>query len=184
LTDTIFCRVLEAGKNNKIDTYIVFPSGIYGYSEGPVRALGVIQLLMYEKAKELGFVPYIGEGTSIFNCLHVEDVAAFIPLILSKALEGDIKTSVYERCYILGGKEMQWKTAADAFAKALNTIGVVGSPNARSIQLAEAGKGEIPMLMSTNMRIVGPRAKTAGFHITNETLSEFLDKKGIFPNSQ
>jgi hypothetical protein len=60
-------RVLEAGKGGRINTYIIFPSGVYGQSVGPVKALGVIQLLMALKAKELGFVPFVGAGTSIFN---------------------------------------------------------------------------------------------------------------------
>ena len=46
---------------------MIIPSGVYGTSTGPVKALGTIQYLMYEKVKELGFVPYVGEGSAIFN---------------------------------------------------------------------------------------------------------------------
>lgn len=44
------CRVLNAGKEGKIGTYIVFPPALYGRSIGPVKALGVIQLLMLQQA--------------------------------------------------------------------------------------------------------------------------------------
>lgn len=73
--DSYFPSVLNAGKQGKIGTYIIFPTGLYGASTGPVKALGVIQLLMYLKAKELGFVPYIGDGTARFNT-----VSYLIPL--------------------------------------------------------------------------------------------------------
>jgi nucleoside-diphosphate-sugar epimerase len=77
---------------------------------------------MYEKAKELGFIPYVGEGTAIFNALHVKDIARFMLLVLSKALEEGVKGSVYERCFITGGEDMQSKTAAEGFAKALQRL--------------------------------------------------------------
>lgn len=66
-------EVLEAGKDGRINAYVIFPSGVYGQSVGPIKALGVIQLFMAMKAKELGFVPYVGAGTSIFNsvCLSL-----------------------------------------------------------------------------------------------------------------
>jgi hypothetical protein len=63
-------EVLEAGKEGGIATHILIPSGCYGASVGPVKALGVIQLLMILKAKELGFVPYVGDGSAIFNMVR------------------------------------------------------------------------------------------------------------------
>jgi hypothetical protein len=59
--------VLTAGQDGAIGTYVVFPSGLYGLSTGPVKSLGTIQHLMVLRSKELGFVPYVGEGTTIFN---------------------------------------------------------------------------------------------------------------------
>jgi hypothetical protein len=71
----ILLRVLNAGKEQKAATYILFPSALYGASAGPIKALGVIQLLMYEKVKELGFVPYIGDGTTRFNTVSLLHLA-------------------------------------------------------------------------------------------------------------
>jgi hypothetical protein len=75
-------RVLEAGKEGTINTYMIIPSGVYGASTGPVKALGTIQYLLHEKAKELGFVPYVGEGSTIFNTVS--------PLKLSRILISSI----------------------------------------------------------------------------------------------
>jgi hypothetical protein len=138
---------------------------------------------MNEKAKEMGFIPYIGEGTTIFNALHVKDIVRFLLLLVSESTK-KAEGSVYERCFIIGGQNIPWKTAANAFAASLHSIGVIESPIAKSVKLSEAGSGEIPMLMASDMRFTGPRAERLGFRNTEETLLEFLKRKDIFPASQ
>ena len=82
--------------------------------------------------------------------------------------------------YIIGGKNMQWKIASNAFAKALHSIGVIDSPVAKSVPREGAGAGEIPMLMSSDMQFVGPRAMSVGFQNEEISLLEFLEGKDIF----
>jgi len=174
---------LNAGKDNKIGTYIVFPPIIHGESAGPVRALGVIQLLMLEKAKELGFIPYVGEGTAITNALHVKDVTRFMLLVLALSLRETPQNSVYERCYIIGGQELPWKTVAHAFAKAMHVKGLVKTPEAKKVKLEDAGEGEIPMLMASDMRFISQRAERLGYQVKEGGLLDFLaEGKDIFPH--
>jgi hypothetical protein len=137
---------------------------------------------MQEKAKELGFIPCIGDGTAILNSLHVKDVTPFVILLLSLSLREDSpKGSVYERCFIIGGIETPWKVASEAFAKAFHAKGLIKSPTAKRIGLEDAGEGEIPMLMSSNMRFVSPRAERLGFRNREAGLVEFLaEGKDIF----
>jgi nucleoside-diphosphate-sugar epimerase len=130
---------------------------------------------MYEKVKELGFIPYVGDGSSIFNSLHVKDVARFVSLILAQALKEEVQGSVYERCFLIGGAEVQWKSVARAFANVFHSKGVISDPEAKSVALNEAGRGEIPMLMASDMRFVGPRAKRLGFQATEATLLAYLE---------
>jgi nucleoside-diphosphate-sugar epimerase len=167
--------VLNAGKAGKIGTYIVFPSGIYGQAAGPVPALGVIQLVFEEKAKELGFVPYIGEGSAIFNCLHVDAIAPFVLKVLDLALKPDEpQGTVYERCYLISGQEISWKEASEAFAKDLHAAGVISNPEAKSVTKAEAGEGELPMLMASDMRFKMTRATALGYTHNYPSLVEYL----------
>ncbi|KIX95724.1 uncharacterized protein Z520_08431 [Fonsecaea multimorphosa CBS 102226] len=169
--------VLNAGKRSNIGTYIVFPSGIYGEAAGPIPALGVVQLIYREKAKELGFVPYIGEGSAIFNCLHVNAIAPFMLKVLDLTLHEDTpQGSVYERCFIIGGPEISWKETSEAFAKTLYAEGIVPTPEARSVTLEEAGEGELPMLMSHNVKIVSRRAEELGYKHNELGLVEFLSR--------
>jgi nucleoside-diphosphate-sugar epimerase len=168
---------LNAGKNGKIGTYVVFPSGIYGEAAGPIPALGVIQLVFREKAKELGFVPYVGEGSTIFNWVHVDAISPFMLQVLDLTLREETpQGSVYERTYLIGGQEMPWKDASEAFAKVLHEEGVISSPEAKSVSLEEAGEGEVPMLMASNMRFVSNRAKKLGYRHDQPGLVEYLSK--------
>ncbi|KIW24385.1 uncharacterized protein PV07_10103 [Cladophialophora immunda] len=169
--------VLNAGKRGNIGTYIVFPSGIYGEAAGPIPALGVVQLIYREKARELGFVPYVGEGSAIFNCLHVNAIAPFMLKVLDLALHEDTpQGSVYERCFLIGGPEIAWKEASEAFSKALHAEGIVPSSQARSVTLEEAGEGELPMLMASNVKFVSHRAEGLGYVHNEVGLVEFLSK--------
>lgn len=175
--------VLNAGKEGEINTYIVFPSGVYGEAAGPIPALGVIQLIFREKAQELGFVPYVGEGSAIFNCLHVKAITPFMLLLLELALRGDSqKESVYERCFLIGGQEVPWKATSEAFARSLHAEGVISSPEARSVTLETAGGGELPMLMASNIRFVSPRSQRLGYKHEEVSLKEYLKKYDQYLN--
>lgn len=157
----------------------MFPSGVYGEAVGPVPALGVIQLIFREKAKELGFIPYVGEGTTTFNSLHVKDISPFVLLVLDLALrETSPSGSVYERCFIIGGQETTWKETSDVFARVLHAEGLVASPKAKSVNREGAGEGELPMLMSSTMRIVSDRAKKLGYKNEEVSLAEYMSRLG------
>jgi nucleoside-diphosphate-sugar epimerase len=175
--------VLNAGKEGRIGTYMIFPPIMFGRSAGPIRALGVIQLLMHQKALELGFVPYVGPGTALTNSLHANSAVSFVLLILALSLkEQEPQWSAYERCYIIGGKETAWKDMASAFAQVFAENGIVKDAVPKSVTLEKAGEGEIPMLMARDMRFVGPRAAKLGYKNEDSGLENFIREGGdIFP---
>jgi nucleoside-diphosphate-sugar epimerase len=164
--------------DGKIGTYLVIPSGIYGEAAGPVPALGVMQLIYQEKAQELGFVPYIGEGSARFNSLHVGAITPFMLKVLELALrEESPQGTVHERCYAIGGKETPYKDIAAAYAKLFHAQGVIPQPEARSVSLEEAGVGELPMLMASDMRFVSNRAEALGYKNDEISLLDYLGRK-------
>ncbi|KPI38087.1 uncharacterized protein AB675_1069 [Cyphellophora attinorum] len=170
--------VLNHGKDGKTGTYIIYPSGVYGEAAGPIPAHGVIQFVYREKAKELGFVPYIGEGTAVFNSLHIKAVIPFVLQVLDLALkDATPQGSVYERCFLIGGTETKYKDIAEAFAEVLYNEGVIASPVAKSVDRKGAGEGELPMLMSSDMRFVSNRAKKLGYKNEEVSLVEYLRSK-------
>lgn len=134
---------------------------------------------MLEKAKELGFVPYVGDGTAIPNQLSAKAVTPFVLKVLDLSLEPSApQGSPYERTYALGGTEIGWKEVSNVFAQAFHKKGIVKSPEARSVSPKEAGEGEIPMLMSHDTRFIGPRAEKMGFKYEKPTLLEFVRNGG------
>ena len=134
---------------------------------------------MWEKATELGFVPYVGNGTAIANQLHVAVVSPFVLKLLDLALQPSApQGSQYERTYAIGGTEIPWKDVSDVFAKALHAKGIIDSPEPRSVSLKEAGEGEMPMLMSHDMRFIGPRAERLGYEYDEPTLLEWVQSGG------
>jgi nucleoside-diphosphate-sugar epimerase len=160
-----------------VNTYIIFPSGVYGRSAGPKKALGVIQLLYKLQAEEIGFVPYIGEGSSLFQSLHAEDFPPFMLKVVDEALKNPEPTgSVYSRFYIITSQELTWKETSTAFAKLFHAQGIVSSPEAKSVPLAEAGSGELPdLLQGGSMLLKNDRAKRLGWKPVKEGLVEFLE---------
>ncbi|KAI9860986.1 MAG: hypothetical protein M1824_002752 [Vezdaea acicularis] len=171
-------EVLEGGKDGRINTYIIFPSGVYGPSVGPLSAPGVIQVFMEAKAKELGVVPYIGEGSSNFNSIHVGDIAPFVLKVLELSLSDEPKGSVYSRCFIVGSQNDSWKTACTAFAKQLHAKGVISSPIPKSFAYGEAGGGElVDLLMPGNMYFKTDRATRLGFKPVHPSLTKYLRRE-------
>jgi hypothetical protein len=122
-------------------------------------------------------VPYVGEGTALFNSLHVGAISPFVLQVLDLALRDETpQGSVYERCYLIGGQETPYKEVSNAFAKVLHAEGVISSPHAKSVSLEESGEGELPMLMASNMRFVSDRAKSLGYKNEEVGLLEYLSQ--------
>ena len=157
----------------------MFPSTIFGESAGPIRALGVMQLLMYQTAKELGFIPYIGYGTAIANQIHVDAVTSFMLKVLDLSLEPSApQGSQYERTFSIGGPDIAWKEVAEVFAKAFHAKGIIASPDYRSVSIADAGETGISGVMSHDMRFISPRAERLGYKYVQPDLPEYVRNGG------
>lgn len=150
---------------------------IYGNSAGPGKALDVVQHLMKAKANELGFIHYIGSGTTTANALHAKDVSRFVLLVLSNAFftqTFEEKKTAVERCYNIGGKVLKWKDVANAFAKAFFEKVLVEEAKAINVSLEEAGEREIPKSMASDQSYTFRRAAGLGFEVREKGLMGFL----------
>ena len=61
--------ILEADAAGIVDGFIVCPVGIHGLAETGIRSSsrGVIITKMVENALRLGYSPYVGDGTAVFQ---------------------------------------------------------------------------------------------------------------------
>lgn len=124
-------------------------------------------------------MPYIGEGTSLFQSLHVEDFPPFVLKVIEEAMQNpEPKGSVYSRFYIITSQATTWIDTSNAFARLLHAQGVVSSPEAKSVPLAEAGSGELPhLLQGASMLLENDRAKRLGYKPLKEGLLEWLENE-------
>lgn len=153
---------------------------MYGQALGPNAGstLGVIQLLYKLQAEELGFVPYIGDGSAIFETLHVADFPPFVLNVLAEAFQTPDPTgSVYSRCYFATSQGNTYKDISTAFAKLLCAEGVVNSPFPKSVPIEEAGSGEMPNLQASNMLLRNDRAIKLGWKPVQEGILEYLQSQ-------
>ncbi|KIX93585.1 uncharacterized protein Z520_10763 [Fonsecaea multimorphosa CBS 102226] len=162
--------VLEAGELGKIVTYIVCFAMTYGSNIGPVPNLGVAYNILTSNAKQLGFAPYVGDGSAKASLLHVGDGVPFVTKIVGIAGTEKPSGSAYSRYYILHGERVAWKELSSALAKVLHAKGVVASPEPKSVPSAEAGQGEIGSLIAANMLVKGDRAVRLGFKATHPSV--------------
>ena len=121
-------------------------------------------------------MPYIGEGTSLFQSLHAADFPPFVLKVIDDALKNPEPTgSVYSRFYILSSQETTWKETSNAFAKLFHAQGIVATPEARGVPQAEAGTGELPhLLQGAIMLLKNDRAKRLGWKPVQPSLLEYL----------
>lgn len=64
------------------------------------------------------------------------------------------------------------------FAKAFHAKAIINSPEPKSVTLENAGEGAIPMLMSHDMRLIGPRAERLDYKNKEPDLLEWVKNGG------
>ncbi|ETI27423.1 hypothetical protein G647_09613 [Cladophialophora carrionii CBS 160.54] len=162
--------VLEAGELGKIITYIVCFAMTYGPNIGPVPNLGVAYNILTSNAKQLGYAPYVGDGTAVASTVHIADAIPFLNKIVGIAGTEKPTGSAYSRYYILHGERVSWKDMSTALAKVLHRKGDLSSPEPKRVPSAEAGAGEIGALVASNMLVQGDRAARLGFKATHPSI--------------
>jgi hypothetical protein len=81
--------VLEAGKENAVETYIVCPSVVYGGADVSASTLGVGYSLLTGNAKPLGYVPYVGDGTAVVSTVSPPSNFAIVSINFQLSLHAD-----------------------------------------------------------------------------------------------
>ena len=91
----------------------------------------------------LGFSPFIGDGTAQWGVVHVDDVVDLTILVFQKALdtwETYKSEDVYSHFYIASDEAPRQKPIAKAFAEVSYKQGKIPAPVAKSVKYEEAGK--------------------------------------------
>ena len=138
--------------------------------------MGVGYNIFTHNAKQHGFVPYVGDGSAVASTVHVADGVPFLSKIVGIAGTEKPKGSAYSRYYILHGERVTWKDLGVALAKVLHAKGTVSSSEPKAVPAAEAGEGEIGVLIASNMLVQGDRAARLGFKVTQRSILDQLQE--------
>ncbi len=92
------------------------------------------------------------------------------------AMTKEPEDSPYKRVYIIGSNNDNWKDISTVYARGFHALGVISSPEPKSIRLEDAGEGEIANLMGANMTVKCDRAIKVGFKPTHPTLLEYAEE--------
>ncbi|KDQ20599.1 hypothetical protein BOTBODRAFT_26603 [Botryobasidium botryosum FD-172 SS1] len=172
--------VFDAGESGQIATYIVAPSTIYDIAHtNPVRKLSqqIPNLIRTALAKEQTI--YMGEGTNLWNNVHIYDVAELYALVLGYALAQNQHpsppTNKFSNFFFGSIGEHAWGDVARSVAKILHAHGQIKSPKAVSVEVSEELVGRIGST-ATNSRSVSERGITQlGWKSTHRPLEEALE---------
>lgn len=116
-----------------VKSYIVIPPTIYGKGTGFFATISQQIPHLARLALREGQVISINEGKSIWNHIHVEDVADFYSFLLARVLKGDNEavTSGKRGYFFIQDSEHTWADIANGIAASLVTQGVLDSAEVR-----------------------------------------------------
>jgi hypothetical protein len=106
--------------------------------------------------------------------IHVDDSLKFILKIVDIAVTQEISGSAESRYYMIYGERVSWKDVATVLAKTLHKKGVFPSEEPRGVPIEQAGQGEIPKLLGSNMLMQGDRSAALGFKATTKSILEHI----------
>lgn len=143
--------IIQAVTAGELKAYFVCPAGVYGHSADHIgRTVGLASAYapgvwvdyMLRNVEQLGFGAYVGEGTSVFGTIHVDDVVSLMLLVFQKVLDtADAyePEDVYHNWYIGVDKEEPSKKIATAFAHVQARRGKISLPVTKSVPYEQAG---------------------------------------------
>ncbi|KAF4967482.1 hypothetical protein FSARC_4977 [Fusarium sarcochroum] len=131
--------VFETGAQTGVPTYIICSPLIYGQGTGLFNKSSIQIPLLIKAAIARGEAIYVGNGLGIWDHTHIEDIAEFYTLTLSKVLTGENIPSGKDGFYFVNGGKQTWLDIAKSIAKAGSQLGKI-AVEPRSVTLAEASR--------------------------------------------
>jgi len=186
----ILRRRKELGTHAKIS--IVLPPLIYGVGKKSGR-LSIQIPTMARFAIKHGFAGYVGKGQSVWNQVHVTDLARAYMTVLHW-MESASPETVLENPYFFveNGEELSWASCAEEIGKALHKAGKVQDPTPREIPADLYsdlfGQWSLPVLgqnsrnRANRLRALGwqPREKSTFESLHEDEIPILLQEKGEY----
>ncbi|KAB5583197.1 hypothetical protein GE09DRAFT_293117 [Coniochaeta sp. 2T2.1] len=121
-------------------TYILMCPTIYGVGSGAFNKLSIQVPLMMRKAIESGVAQYAGEGSGVWDHVHIGYLVDLYEIVLGKALAGEEVGFGRQGFYFNGAGRHSWLEVAQGIGQAGYEAGAFTPPTPVSISLEEAGE--------------------------------------------
>jgi nucleoside-diphosphate-sugar epimerase len=134
-------QTIEVGeKSSGVNTLIVKAPIIYGRGTGFFNQKSFHIPILIKGALAAGHSQYVGDGSGIWDYVHVVDLAGIFELFVVKILRGDTEKLRFGRngIYFTRTLRHSWKELAESIAKSCYEAGRFESPKTQSLSLKEA----------------------------------------------
>ncbi|KAJ8128097.1 hypothetical protein O1611_g5540 [Lasiodiplodia mahajangana] len=133
-------RVIDVGEETGVKTYVVKAPRIYGRGTGLFNQKSVQIPILIRGAIAAGKAEYIGQGSGVWDDVHVADVATFFELLLGKILKNEQVPTGPKPIFFIQSIRHSWKEVAEGLAVVGAKKGLLKSAEAQSIGLPEAAE--------------------------------------------
>ncbi|KAJ5465290.1 uncharacterized protein N7458_000976 [Penicillium daleae] len=130
--------VIETGIEQGVKTYILMSADIYGEGEGEFNRLTIQVPKMIRSAYREGQVWVIGDGSGVWNHVHVHDLGLLYEVFVARLLEGVVIPHGEQGIFFTENGEHSWNEVANGIATTGFELGKLKTKEVRTISLAEA----------------------------------------------
>ncbi|CAI7643757.1 unnamed protein product [Penicillium bialowiezense] len=131
--------VIETGEALGVTTYVIMAPTIYGQGSGPFNRSSIQLPAMIADAIKSGIVSVVSEGKTIWNHVHVQDVASLHMTLLQHICTDSQIPSGRKGIYFCETGEHSHREFSEMLAKAAYELGVLPTAEVKEITLQEAG---------------------------------------------
>jgi nucleoside-diphosphate-sugar epimerase len=157
--------VLSAGTQNadSVKTAIVCAPTIYGKGRGPgnIRSVQAYELAKTILTKQI--IPVVGQGQTIWNGIHVADLADLFVLLTEAAVTRKLDTELWgaHGYYFAENGEFLWADLARLMGQKAEELGMTGSLKEQQFDMASATEfaGFVAISWGVNSRCKAERAR-------------------------
>ncbi|CAG7854911.1 SubName: Full=Uncharacterized protein {ECO:0000313/EMBL:CCA70316.1} [Serendipita indica DSM 11827] len=165
-------EIFAADDAGYVSAYIIAPSTIYGTGDSPVNRLSQQVPGLIQAALENKQAVYVGEGTNVWNNVHIADLVDLY-IIVTKLATSELgpaaKVDSYHKFFWGSAGKHVWGDVAREIGKALKAKGLVETAEAKSVPPSPA-----LMFMANNSLTVANRSFKNGWSPKGPSLVETI----------
>lgn len=132
--------VVQTGREVGIKTYIIMSPTIYGRGTGMSKTYSHQIPTLITAAIKDSHASVVGEGTGIWNYVHIADLVELYELFVIKILQGDSLPDGERGIYFSAAGQYTWKELSQKVADAGFQLGALKSNQVKTINLEEGAQ--------------------------------------------